>query len=78
MISKIVFTSPEAMVEFSGEKVKPRHSSKLFEHIQMQGQFKDLFSLEQGKQKSPIASHATTPCKECEIKSLTTQALSQL
>ena len=32
MINKIVFTSPEAMVEFSGEKIKPRRSSKPFEH----------------------------------------------
>ena len=28
-------TSPEAMVEFSGEKMKPRCSSKPFEHIQI-------------------------------------------
>ena len=33
--NKIVFTSPEAMVEFSGEKIKPRRSSKPFEHIQI-------------------------------------------
>ena len=33
--NKIVFTSPEAMVEFFGEKVKPRCSSKPFEHIQI-------------------------------------------
>ena len=35
VINKIVFTSPEAMVEFSGGKIKPRHSSKPFEHIQI-------------------------------------------
>ena len=35
VINKIVFTSPEAMVEFSGEKIKPRRSSKPFEHIQL-------------------------------------------
>ena len=35
MINKIVFTSPEAMVEFSGEKRNPRRSSKPFEHIQI-------------------------------------------
>ena len=35
VINKIVFTSPEARVEFSGEKIKPRHWSKLFEHIQI-------------------------------------------
>ena len=32
---KIVFTSPEARVEFSGEKIKPRRWSKPFEHIQL-------------------------------------------
>ena len=32
-INKILFTSPEAMVEFSGEKIKPPRSSKPFEHI---------------------------------------------
>ena len=77
-----MFTSPEAMVEFSGGKIKHRRSLKPFEHIQtyihLKGQLQDLFSFEQGKQKSPIANPATTLCKECEIKSLTTQALSQL
>ena len=33
VINKIVFTSPEARVEFSGEKIKPRRWSKPFEHI---------------------------------------------
>ena len=33
VINKIVFTSSEAMVEFSGEKIKPAHSSKPFEHM---------------------------------------------
>ena len=28
----MVITSPEAMVEFSGEKIKPPRSSKPFEH----------------------------------------------
>ena len=77
-----MLTSPEAMVELSGGKIKPRRSSKPFENIQiyirLKGQLEDLSSLEQGKQKSPIANHATTLCKECEIKYLTTQALSQL
>ena len=27
VINKIVLTSPEAVVEFSGKKIKPRHSS---------------------------------------------------
>ena len=35
VINKIVFTSPETMVEFSGEKIKPRQWSKPFEHIQI-------------------------------------------
>ena len=46
------------MVEFSGGKIKPRRSSKPFEHIEiyilLKGQLQDLFSSEQGKQKSPI------------------------
>ena len=46
-----MFTSPEARVEFSGGKIKPRRWSKPFEHIQiyirLQGQLQDLFSLEQ-------------------------------
>ena len=29
VVNKIVFTLPEAMVEFAGEKIKPRRSSKL-------------------------------------------------
>ena len=33
--NKIVFSSPEAMVEFSGEKLKPRRSSKPLEHMQL-------------------------------------------
>ena len=32
VINKIMFTSPEEMVEFSGEKIKPWRSSKPFEH----------------------------------------------
>ena len=35
VINKIVFTSPEARVEFSGEKIKPQRWSKPFEHIQI-------------------------------------------
>ena len=70
------------MVEFAGEKMKPWRSSKPFEHIQiyirLKGQLWDLLSFELGNQKSPIANHATMQCKECEIKSLATQALSQL
>ena len=54
VINKIVFTSPEAMVEFAGEKLKPRRSSKPFEHIQiyirLKGQLWDLFSFELGEQ----------------------------
>ena len=82
VINKIVFTSPEAMVEFSGQKIKPPRSSKPFEHMQiyirLKSQLRDLFSLELYKQKSPITNQTTTLRKECEIKPLTTQALSQL
>ena len=35
VINKNVFSSPEAMVEFSGEKIKPRRSSKPLEHMQI-------------------------------------------
>ena len=35
VINKSVFTSPEAMVEFSREKIKPRRSSKPFEHMRI-------------------------------------------
>ena len=36
MMNKIVFSSPEGMVEFSGEKkIKPRRSSKPLEHMQI-------------------------------------------
>ena len=60
VINKIAFTSPEARVEFSGEKIKPRRWSKPFEHIliyiRLKGQLKDLFSLEQGKQVSNCKS----------------------
>ena len=66
VINKIVFTSPEAMVEFSGGKIKPRRSLKPFEHIQiyirLRGQLYKTFS----PYKSPIANHATRLCKECE------------
>ena len=35
VMNKIVFTSPEVVVEFSGEKIKPRRSSKPFERFQI-------------------------------------------
>ena len=58
MINKIVVTSPEAMVEFSGEKIEPPRLSKPIENMQiyirLKGQLRDLFSLELGKQKFPI------------------------
>jgi len=49
------------MVEFPGEKkIKPRRSSKLFEHkqiyIRFKGQLRDLFSFALGKQKSDYKS----------------------
>ena len=47
--------------------------------------FANIYSFERsillratGKQKSLITNHATTLCKECEIKSLSIQALSLL
>ena len=71
VINKIVFTSPEAMVEFCGKK---KYKT-----------FANIYSFERsillratGKQKSPITNHAATLCKECEIKSLSIQALSLL
>ena len=48
------------MVEFPGKKIKPRRSSKLFEHkqihIRFKGQLCNLFSFELGKQKSDYKS----------------------
>ena len=45
VINKIVFTSQEAMVEFSGEKLTPLRSSKPFIHMQiyirLNGQIRD-------------------------------------
>ena len=64
VINKIVFTSPEAMVEFSGKK---KYNLGTRQNLRATG-----------KQKSPITNHATTLCKECEIKSLSIQALSLL
>ena len=69
MIDKIVFTSPEAMVEFSGRKINlgaRQNPLNMQIYICLKGQLWDLFSFELGKQKSPITNHATTLCKECE------------
>ena len=71
VINKIVFTSPEAMVEFSGKKNITSALVKTFANIYS-------FIRATGKQKSPITNHATTLCKECEITSLSIQALSLL
>ena len=62
VINKIVFTSLEAMVEFSGKELKPKRLSKT-----------PLYSFERSryffvgrKQISTITSHAKlTLCKEC-------------
>ena len=35
VINKIMFTLPEAMVEFSGKTIKPWCLSKPFEHMQI-------------------------------------------
>ena len=60
VIDKIVFTSPLAMVKFSGKKMKPRLSSKPFEHMQiyirLKEQLRDLFSFEPGKKRSDYKS----------------------
>ena len=68
VINKIVFTSPEAMVEFSGKK---KYNLGTRQNL-------CILLRATGKQKSPITNHATTLCKECEIKYLSIQALSLL
>ena len=76
MLCKIVFTSPEAMVEFSGEKNKisalVKNPFNIYKFIFVRKVNEKTFS------PSPITNHAKTLCKECEIKSLTIQALGQL
>ena len=67
----INITSPKAMVEFSGKKIKSQRSSKtlltqIYIRLKGQGKF------------SSITNHAKTLCKECETKSLTIQALGQM
>ena len=58
MINKIVFTSPEVMVEFSGGKLLTSVNLYSFERSRN-------FFLRR-KQNYPITSHATTAlCKEC-------------
>ena len=65
VINKIVFTSPEAMVEFSGEKnITALVKTNIYSFE------RSILLRATGKQKSPITNHATTLCKECEIKSL--------
>ena len=63
MINKIVFTSPVAVVEFSGEKIKPRPSSKPFEHIQIYYMEKPI----QQKQKAGIV----TPLNDTTLTKVT-------
>ena len=56
MINKIVFTSPEATMEFSGEK-------KFVKNIRFE---RTRYFFPRRKQNYPITSHATTAlCKEC-------------
>ena len=71
VINKIVFTSPEA---FSGKKNITSALVKTFANIYSFE--RSILLRATGKQKSPITNHATTLCKECEIKSLSIQALS--
>ena len=68
VINKIVFTSPEAMVEFCGKKNITSALVKTFANIYSFE--RSILLRATGKQKSPITNHATTLCKECEIKSL--------
>ena len=71
----IVFTSPEAMVEFSGEnKISAliKNPFNICKFIFVWKVNEKTFS------PSPITNHAKTLCKEREIKSLTIQALGQL
>ena len=86
VINKIVFTSPEAMVEFSGEK---NNISALVKNQPLGTRLvKNPFNLckfifvwkvnKKTSSLSPITNHAKTLCKECETKSLTIQALGQL
>ena len=76
MINKIVFTSPEVMVEFSGGKkeisVLVKDPFNICKFIFVWKVNEKTFS------PSPITNHAKTLCKECETKSLTIQALGQL
>ena len=68
VINKIVFTSPEAMVEFSGKKNITSALVKTFANIYSFE--RSILLRATGKQKSPITNHATTLCKECETRGL--------
>ena len=68
-------------MSYLGKKIKPQlwtYANKYSFERSIMIPFLLRATLQLGKQKSPIANHATTLCKECEIQSLTTQALSQL
>ena len=76
VINKIVFTSPEVMVQFSGEKHK---ISTLTQNPFNLRKFIFAWKVnEKTSSLSPITNHAKMLCKECETKSLTIQAIGQL
>ena len=67
---KIVFTSPEAMMEFSGEKkLKLSLSARqktLLSYVNLKSFERSSYSFLRHEQKSPITSHARlASCKEC-------------
>ena len=74
VINKIVFTSPEAMVEFSGEK---NRISALVKNP-FKCKFIFVWKVNEKASFSLITNHTKTLCEECETKSFTIQALGQL
>ena len=64
---KIVYSSPEAMVEFSGKELKPKRLSKTpLTYVNLYSFERSRYFLVGRKQISTITSHAKlTLCKEC-------------
>ena len=76
VINKIVFTSPEAMVQFSGGK---NNISALAKNPFNLRKFIFVWKVnEKTSSLSPITNHAKMLCKECETKSPTIQVIAQL
>ena len=67
VMNKIVFTSLEAMVEFSGKKLKPKRLSKTpLTYVNLYSFERSRYFFVGRKQNSPITSHAKLAlCKEC-------------